>query len=130
MATRALPIGACSAAIAVLLGAFGAHALKGYLPVDLLQVFETGVRYQMYHAIGLIAAGVLLSIPSPFHRNYLLLSAWLFLIGSVVFSGSLYALALTGSHAFGAATPLGGIAFIGGWLMLGIGAVPNRKGSG
>jgi uncharacterized membrane protein YgdD (TMEM256/DUF423 family) len=122
---RALSIGAFSAALAVLLGAFGAHALKERIAADPLLIFETGVRYQMYHAFGLMAAGILLSTPTAFRQKLLVLSAWFFLLGSFLFPGSLYALALTGIRSFGALTPLGGGAFVAGWLTLGAAVLPH-----
>jgi uncharacterized membrane protein YgdD (TMEM256/DUF423 family) len=108
-------IGAVSAFAGVAAGAFGAHGLKGRLGDELLAVFETGVRYQMYHALALFAAawaaarwpGALTSA-----------AGWLFVAGTVVFSGSLYALSLTGQRWLGAVTPLGGLAFLAGWLCL------------
>lgn len=93
---------------AVSLGAFAAHGLKSRLPPDLLAAFETGVRYHVYHALALF---VVAWTRSPG-------AGWCFLAGIVLFSGSLYALALTGIRAFGAVTPLGGLAFLGGWLLL------------
>ena len=110
-----LALGAISAAVSVAAGAFGAHALKARLSPDLLAVFETGARYEMYHALGLVAAGwaaARFGGPAP---------AWaggLFLAGTVLFSGSLYALALTGVRGLGAVTPFGGVAFIAGWIAL------------
>jgi uncharacterized membrane protein YgdD (TMEM256/DUF423 family) len=112
--------GAVSAFLAVAAGAFGAHALRARLAPEMLQVFETGVRYQMYHALALlIAAGVsgLSSHPAgPWAGR-------LFLVGTVLFSGSLYALALTGIRGFGAITPFGGVAFLAGWICLAIAAL-------
>jgi uncharacterized membrane protein YgdD (TMEM256/DUF423 family) len=96
-------------------GAFGAHALKAILTPDMLTVFETGARYQMYHALALIAAGLSLERrPSPAFAR----AGWAFLVGIVLFSGSLSALALSGVRAFGALTPLGGLAFLIGWGFL------------
>ncbi len=108
-------IGACSAALAVAAGAFGAHALRARLAPDLLAVFETGVRYQVYHALGLLLVSVAAArLPHPGVRA----AGWLFAIGTVLFSGSLYALSLSGIRGFGAITPLGGVCFIAGWLAL------------
>jgi uncharacterized membrane protein YgdD (TMEM256/DUF423 family) len=105
-------VGAVSGLIAVAAGAFGAHALKARLTPDLLAVFETGARYQMYHALALVAAGWAAGrFPGP-------APAWaggLFLAGTLLFSGSLYLLALTGTRWLGAITPLGGVAFLAGW---------------
>jgi len=110
-----LALGALSAAISVGAGAFGAHALRTRLPEDLLVVFETGARYQMFHALGLVAAAWASGrFPGPAAAW----AGWLFLAGTVLFSGSLYALALTGVRGLGAVTPLGGVAFIAGWVAL------------
>ena len=111
-------LGAASAFLAVAAGAFGAHALRSRMTPDLLAVFETGARYQMYHALGLLAvAWALTRWPEAPVRA----AGWLFVAGTVLFSGSLYLLALTGVRAFGAVTPLGGLAFLAGWLALAVG---------
>jgi uncharacterized membrane protein YgdD (TMEM256/DUF423 family) len=96
-------------------GAFGAHALRTRLPADLLAVFETAARYQMYHALALLAAA-LLAARAPSRAASA--AGWLFAAGIVVFSGSLYALALTGIRVLGAITPLGGLCFLAGWFAL------------
>jgi uncharacterized membrane protein YgdD (TMEM256/DUF423 family) len=115
-------IGAGSGFIAVALGAFAAHALKSKLPEDLLAVFETGVRYHFYHALALLAvAWACVRWPG----NLTTLSGWLFVSGIVIFSGSLYILALTGVRALGAVTPIGGAAFLAGWFCLLLSAVTN-----
>ncbi len=109
-----LILGAASAFISVSAGAFGAHALKARLSPDLLTIFETGARYQMYHSLGLIAIGLLMAPrPSPLLNG----AGWAMLVGIVLFSGSLYALALSGVRALGAITPLGGLGFLAGWLL-------------
>ena len=108
-------IGALSAFLAVAAGAFGAHALRGALPPDLLDVFETAARYQMYHALALLAVGW---VASPGSSRAASLAGWLFVLGTVVFCGSLYVLSLSGVRWLGAITPLGGVAFLGGWLAL------------
>ena len=111
--------GALSAFLAVAAGAFGAHALRGRLSPDLLAVFETAARYQMYHALALIAvAWAVVRWPGPLSQW----AGWLFLVGTVLFSGSLYALALSGVRWLGAITPLGGIAFLAGWVCLALSA--------
>ena len=110
--------GAASAALAVLAGAFGAHALRTRVPLDLLTVFETAVRYQMYHALGLVAVALVTERVSSAGVRA---AGWLFLAGTVCFSGSLYALSLTGIRALGAVTPIGGLCFIAGWLALATG---------
>jgi uncharacterized membrane protein YgdD (TMEM256/DUF423 family) len=113
-------LGALSGLISVAAGAFGAHALRARLTPEYLAVFETGARYQMYHALGLLAvAWAITRWPEPL----LLWAGWLFLVGSVVFSGSLYLLALSGARWWGAVTPLGGVAFLAGWLCLALAAL-------
>ncbi|MBM3264171.1 MAG: DUF423 domain-containing protein [candidate division Zixibacteria bacterium] len=108
-------LGALSAFVGVAAGAFGAHALKTRLPVDLFDIFEVGVRYQMYHALGLLAIGLVISRqPSA----SLTVAGWMFVVGTIFFSGSLYVLSLTGIRWMGAITPLGGVAFLVGWVML------------
>ena len=112
-------LGAASGFVAVAAGAFGAHALRARLAPDLLAVFETGARYQMYHALGLLAVAWIASrSPSPLAAW----AGWLFVLGTLLFSGSLYALALSGIRIFGAITPLGGLAFMAGWLCLALAA--------
>ncbi|MBM3461565.1 MAG: DUF423 domain-containing protein [Armatimonadetes bacterium] len=112
-----LSLGAGLAALGVILGAFGAHGLKNVLDAPMLQIFETGVRYQMYSAFGLIAVG-LVRTESPL----LSWSGWLLLAGTVVFSGSLYGLTLTGLRKLGMITPLGGLMMIAGWILLAVAA--------
>jgi uncharacterized membrane protein YgdD (TMEM256/DUF423 family) len=102
-------LGACFMFLAVGLGAFGAHALKARLEPDMLAAFEVGVRYQVYHALALL---LLAAIRGPNK------AAWCFTAGIVVFSGSLYILALTGVRKWGAVTPIGGVLFLAGWLIL------------
>jgi uncharacterized membrane protein YgdD (TMEM256/DUF423 family) len=119
MATTAklfLVLGSAAALAAVLLGAFGAHALKARLDADALALWRTAVEYHFYHALGLLAVGVVAAhLPgSALLRG----SGWTMLAGIVVFSGSLYALALSGHRWLGALTPLGGVAFIASWLLL------------
>ena len=108
-------LGALSALVSVAAGAFGAHALRTRLAPELLAAFETGARYQMFHALGLLAAAWAGERwPGPAAAW----AGWLFLAGTVAFSGSLYLLALTGTRWLGAVTPLGGVAFLAGWLAL------------
>jgi uncharacterized membrane protein YgdD (TMEM256/DUF423 family) len=109
-----IAIGALNAALAVAAGAFAAHGLRDRLDARALEVFETGARYHMYHALALIAAGVVASSGARGAQT----AGWIFQIGIVLFSGSLYALALTGAKGLGAITPLGGLAFLAGWLWL------------
>jgi uncharacterized membrane protein YgdD (TMEM256/DUF423 family) len=114
-----LMIGAVSAAISVGAGAFGAHALKDRLEPRLLEVFETAARYQMYHALALLAVGAVINRwPSSWATS----AGWLFLAGTLFFSGSLYTMAFTGVRALGAITPIGGVCFIAGWLCLAMAA--------
>src|SRR3954465_7259127 len=97
------------------LGAFGAHGLRGRLSPDMLAVFETGVRYHMYHALALILVSFVLG---RFSGWLVYTAGWCFVAGIVLFSGSLYALALSGVTILGAVTPLGGVAFLVGWACL------------
>ncbi len=102
-------------ALAVILGAFGAHALKEKISAEYLQVYRTGVEYHFYHALGLLLVGILsLHMPSSMLNT----SAILLSVGILLFSGSLYVLAVTGIRWLGAITPLGGLSFIAGWIML------------
>ena len=113
----AIVTGAALAMLAVILGAFAAHGLKQMLDPYDLAIFETAARYQMYHAIALLIVGILASMPQ-FSTRWLKLAAIVFVLGIVLFSGSLYLLALSGIKWLGAVTPLGGVAFIFGWLLL------------
>ena len=115
---RLAALGAINALIAVAAGAFGAHALKTRLDARRFDIFETAARYQMYHALGMIAAAWLAS------RGLALAATggWVMLGGVVVFSGSLYALALSGENWLGAITPIGGLALITGWALVGVAA--------
>ena len=120
MARTFLLIGSLAGAVGVALGAFGAHGLRARLSPEMLAVFETGVRYEMYHAIALLALAALMTRLDGwlFHA-----AGWAFTIGILLFSGSLYLLALTGIRVLGAITPLGGVAFILGWAFLAIAAL-------
>jgi uncharacterized membrane protein YgdD (TMEM256/DUF423 family) len=112
-------VGAASGLIAVGAGAFGAHALRARLAPDLLAVFETGARYQMFHALALLAtAWAAARWPGAASTA----AGLCFLAGTVLFSGSLYLLALTGTRALGAVTPVGGLFFLAGWALLAIAA--------
>jgi uncharacterized membrane protein YgdD (TMEM256/DUF423 family) len=113
-ARLALTLAALLLFAAVGLGAFGAHALKARLTPDMQAIWQTAVQYHAWHALGLLAAGLLMM-----HRPdapALGLAAWLFVAGIALFSGSLYALALSGGRGLGAITPFGGVAFLAGWL--------------
>lgn len=107
--------GAIAAFIAVALGAFGAHSLKSKISTEMLTIFEVGVRYQIYHAFGLIAvAWATTRWPSAGLNT----AGWCFIAGIVIFSGSLYLLSFTGIRWLGAVTPIGGLAFLAGWAIL------------
>jgi uncharacterized membrane protein YgdD (TMEM256/DUF423 family) len=116
---RLLYVGAATAGfVGVALGAFGAHALRARLAPELLAVFETGVRYQMYHAFAAFAAAWACA---RWQRRVLGVAGWLFLAGILIFSGSLYLLALSGERWLGAITPIGGGLFLAGWVLLAVG---------
>lgn len=110
-----LLIGALAGLVGVLLGAFGAHGLRSRLSAEMLAVFETGVRYQMYHAFAILFVA---AMTARFDGWLVRGAGWLFTAGIVIFSGSLYALAVTGVTALGAITPIGGLAFLAGWALL------------
>jgi uncharacterized membrane protein YgdD (TMEM256/DUF423 family) len=112
-------LGALSAGLAVAAGAFGAHGLRARVTPELLAVFETGARYQMYHALGLLAAAWARARWSGSGAG---VAGWLFVAGTLLFSGSLYLLALGGPRWLGAVTPLGGLCFLAGWAALAWGA--------
>ena len=114
-----LLIGAVAGFTGVTLGAFGAHALRGRLSPEMLVVFETGVRYQMYHALAIIATGL---IAARMGGWLIVAAGWLFTAGIVLFSGSLYLMAFTGVTLLGAITPIGGVAFLLGWACLALAA--------
>lgn len=111
--------GALLAALAVIMGAFGAHALKGQLDAGAMKVFQTAVDYHMYHALGLVLVGVLCKGLAP--SSTLGWAGGLMASGIVVFSGSLYLLSTTGIKWLGAITPLGGVAFIAAWILTAVG---------
>ncbi|NIK87365.1 uncharacterized membrane protein YgdD (TMEM256/DUF423 family) [Rhizomicrobium palustre] len=120
-ARRWLAIAAANGFIGVAAGAFAAHALKQSLSSDLLEVFKTGAQYQLIHALALGLAAL-----TPENKP-IRLARWLFLGGIVLFSGSLYALALSGMHKLGIITPFGGVAFLAGWAMLAAGALKRGE---
>lgn len=109
--------------LATCLGAFGAHALKSKISMDMITVYQTGVSYQFYHSLALLLLGLLM-----FHydNKYLRSSGWMFGVGIMLFSGSLYLLAVTGIKQLGIITPFGGVAFLVGWLMLALGCIKNK----
>ena len=116
-----LLIGSILGFLGVAFGAFGAHALRARLSPEMLAVFETGVRYQMYHAFALLIVAA--AIGHAGTARLLVLAGWLFFVGVVLFSGSLYVLALTGVGMLGAVTPFGGLLFLLGWALLALFAV-------
>ncbi len=116
-------IGAVSAAISVALGAFGAHGLRERLTPQLLEIFETGVRYEIYHAFAILFVAFALT---RWQSNLIPLAGWAFVLGTLIFSGSLYLLALTDARWLGAITPLGGVAFIAGWILLVVGVWQSK----
>ena len=117
-----LVLGTILAGSGVAAGAFGAHALKEILDAPMLQVFETATRYLMYHAFGLCIVSWAID---RYPEQRLQKSGWLFLIGILLFSGSLYGVSLAGIRWLGAVTPVGGLAFIAGWILLGWGVWRN-----
>jgi uncharacterized membrane protein YgdD (TMEM256/DUF423 family) len=119
MKSPLLAAGALNAFIAVAAGAFAAHGLRGRLEPRALEIFETGARYQMYHALAIVLCAILAQGGLSGART----AGWLFQGGIVVFSGSLYALALTDVKILGAITPLGGLAFLAGWVWLAVTAL-------
>jgi len=110
-----LSVAAISGLLAVALGAFGAHGLKTIISPELLEVYKTGVQYQFYHTFALLAVGILMNFNQSKALKW---SATLFMIGIILFSGSLYVLAISGVQAFGMITPFGGITWIAAWILL------------
>lgn len=111
-------LGAINGFLSVALGAFGAHALKERLSEKYLAIWETAVQYQMFHALALVAIGILMSNKLLGHVTSLNAAGYLIFAGIIIFSGSLYALSLSGVGILGAITPIGGVAFLVGWVML------------
>ncbi len=118
-------VGALSGAIAVMSGAFGAHALQEVVAPERLATFRTAAQYQLVHALGLVLVGILTDRITSTLLNW---SGWLFLVGTLLFSGSLYALVLLDASGLGAITPFGGLAFICAWLLLALAALRNDAG--
>jgi len=116
-------IGSANTFLAVLLGAFGAHALKTKLSAEMMTIYQTGNQYHIYHALGLILVGII----AHWHPGsvYLQWSGWTLFLGILLFAGSLYLLSITGINTFGAITPFGGVAFLIGWLLLIVAVVKN-----
>jgi len=123
--TTWIAMGALLGMTGVAAGAFGAHALKTRVEPEMLAVFETAARYQMYHAVALVGLGLL---ASRIDQSMLQVSGYSFLAGTLVFSGTLYALVLTGNRSLGAITPVGGALLIFGWLMLAVVAMRASYG--
>jgi uncharacterized membrane protein YgdD (TMEM256/DUF423 family) len=120
-----LTIAAVFGGLSVAGGAFGAHALREKISDRSLEIFDTGARYQMYHAIALLVVAMLMSrLETP--PTALVVTGWLFIIGVVIFSGSLYALSLTGIKSLGAVAPLGGLALMLGWGALAVAAATTK----
>jgi uncharacterized membrane protein YgdD (TMEM256/DUF423 family) len=116
-------VGAINAFLAVALGAFGAHGLKDRLDAHYLEIWKTGVTYQMFHATGMLIIGLLLGKVAA--SSLFTWSGWLMLAGIILFSGSLYLLSLTKVGVLGAITPLGGVCFLAAWILMIMGAVKN-----
>jgi uncharacterized membrane protein YgdD (TMEM256/DUF423 family) len=112
-------LGSVNAFLSVALGAFGAHGLKSKISPDMLAVYQTGVHYQMMHALGLILIGIL---AEKWASPLISWSGWALFVGIILFSGSLYALSISGIRILGAITPLGGVSFLLGWVLLAIAA--------
>ena len=121
-------LGAILGGLGVIIGAFGAHGLEKYLDAHYREVFETGVKYQMYHALAMVAVGLL--GPWVESRRWLNLAGVSFLLGVVLFSGSLYALAITQFTKLGMIAPLGGLSMIAGWLFLAVAVSATKRTSG
>ena len=124
MQTLFLMAGSIAGFFAVGLGAFAAHGLKAKVAPEMLAVFQTGVQYHMYHSLALIAVGILIKLYG--NISAFQTSGWLFIAGILLFSGSLYGLALGGPRLLGPITPLGGVCFLIGWIALFIGALRSN----
>ncbi|ALG66759.1 DUF423 domain-containing protein [Beggiatoa leptomitoformis] len=109
-------LGSLNAFLAVSLGAFGAHGLKPVMSAEMFAVYQTGVNYHLFHALGLLIISVLVQLWTS--SRWVVMAGWFLLAGIILFSGSLYVLSLTGVHYFGVVTPIGGSAFLVGWLLL------------
>lgn len=119
-------LGAVFGGLSVMAGAFASHALRGQISDRAMGIFEVGTRYQMYHALALLVVAILINNSlSP--SKTLIASGWLFIIGILLFSGSLYALSLTGIGDLGMITPIGGVAFITGWLLMAISNIGEKE---
>jgi uncharacterized membrane protein YgdD (TMEM256/DUF423 family) len=125
--TTWIAIGSLLGMTGVAAGAFGAHALKTRVEPDMLAIFETAARYQMYHAVALVGLGL---FASRIDQSMLQVSGFSFVAGTLIFSGTLYALVMTGNRTLGAITPIGGALLIFGWLMLAVVAMRASFGQG
>ena len=124
-----LLLGVIAALLGVAEGAFGAHGLKGILSADMLIVFETGVRYQMYHAFALMITAMSVKQWGSDHPARFIVAGWCFVIGILLFSGSLFLLSVTGNASLGVITPIGGLAFLVGWGSLALALLGRRHPS-
>lgn len=120
-AQQLVSVGAILAFLGVALGAFGAHALKAKLAADMLAVYQTAVQYHLWHALGVVLIGVLAQLLPA--SKWMPIAGWTMVAGIVIFSGSLYALAISGIRVLGAVTPIGGLALLAAWLLLSYGVV-------
>ncbi len=121
MAKLMVLLGSLNAFLSVALGAFGAHGLRNKLSAEMMAIYDTAVQYHMAHALGLILVGILIRLTSP--SGLLNWAGILLLAGIVIFSGSLYLLSITGLRWFGAITPIGGLSFLLGWVLLAVAAI-------
>ncbi|MBI2061263.1 MAG: DUF423 domain-containing protein [Nitrospirae bacterium] len=117
-------VGAAFGFLSVAAGAFGAHTLKGRLAPEMLEIFEKAARYQMYHSLALLAVAW---AATQFPHRLVALSGWMFIAGTILFSGSLYVLVATGAKTWGAVTPIGGVLLLAGWATLALGVGLNRS---
>jgi uncharacterized membrane protein YgdD (TMEM256/DUF423 family) len=113
-----ISLGSLNSAFAVILGAFGAHALNSKIPPEALDIFQTGVQHHFYHSLGLILIGIVIRIAKS--STALFVSGWTMLTGIILFSGSLYIISITGIQSIGIITPIGGILFIVSWVLFAI----------
>lgn len=124
MARSLLLIASCSGALAVMLGAFGAHVLRSRLTPELLAIYQTGVQYHFYHTFALLSCALL--VYSGMDNSAMRVAAYAFIAGMLIFSGSLYVLAIADLRWLGAVTPIGGMVLIVGWLALAVGVMRSR----
>lgn len=115
-----MTLGAALSFLSVAAGAFGAHGVKSMLSGELFAIYQTAVEYQFYHSMALLIAGLMMALPLAVNLRYLKLASYCFMMGIVLFSGSLYLYAFTGLKKLGMITPVGGVCFLAGWVMLGL----------